>query len=319
MSSPKPRGFGLDKWKMIGYIATKNMTPKEILSPERKAGDGISQTISQYFASEEFRRSPKTKNSLDAYSHDLRRIFAEFCQREGISTLGELKPESIDSLISHIREGYAKATFNRRVACFRGFLNWAFMKNLLCENVAERLPGHIKVSSSLLSLNSEQEEALILETQKQKKKRDSALIQIALATGARVDEILKLNPRNIMIYSSGHASVRFHNQKKGAYREVPLDKDAARIIEEHIEEASLKADDPLFPRRSNRKEPLTRQYVWLMLKEYREKIGEPNLNPTMLRNTFVVNFQGSSQELVSFLGIQPQSAISLQRLSAKET
>lgn len=286
------------------------MPQKEALSAETKQDNGISKTISQYFASEEFKRSPKSLNSLYAYSHDLD-VLAEFCQREGISTLDELKPESIEDLVSQISQGYAEATFNRRVACFRGYLNWAVMEGLVERSVVEKLPGYQKVYRLFLALNSKEETALIAETQKRERKRDQALIEITLHTGARASEIVGLRRKNVITSSSGEMAVRFPNQKKGNYREVPLAQNTARIIEKHIEEAKLEADDPLFP--------VTRQAFWLLLKKYGEKIGVPNLNPTTLRNTFVTNFQGDVRSLARVLGIEDQSATVLQSLTSKNT
>lgn len=292
------------------------MPQKEALSAETKQDNGISKTISQYFASEEFSRSPKSLNSLYAYSHDLD-VFAEFCQREGISTLGELKPESIENLVSQISQGYAEATFNRRVACFRGYLNWAVMEGLVKRSVVEKLPGYQKVYRLFLALNSKEETALIAETQKRERKRDQALIEITLHTGARASEIVGLRRKNVITSSSGEMAVRFPNRKKDSYREVTLDEGTAEIVKAHIEEKWLKPNDPLFPGKEG--EPLTRARFWFILKEYGEKIGVPNLNPTTLRNTFVTNFQGDVRSLARVLGIEDQSATVLQSLTSKNT
>ena len=76
----------------------------------------------------------------------------------------------------------------------------------------------------------------------------------------------------------------------------------------YINENKLKPENPLLQSYTSIRvgkqlgKQITRQAVNLILNGYGKKIGVLDLNPKMLRQTFIVNFTGSQRELAEVLG-----------------
>ena len=135
--------------------------------------------------------------------------------------------------------------------------------------------------------------------------RDASLILIALATGANITEILNLNAEDILKTGDGNTAIRF---KGGIHKTQPrtlvVDKRSGDKITEYIKDSGLKPEDPLFRgfRGQHERGRLARQGLNFILNAYATEIGVENLNPRMLRNTFIANFTGTPHKLSETLG-----------------
>ncbi|OGD86869.1 hypothetical protein A2Z23_03495, partial [Candidatus Curtissbacteria bacterium RBG_16_39_7] len=285
------------------------MTTERALSTETKKPGLVDQTIRQYVDSIEFTTHARTRNSRDAYNCDLTQ-FRDFCYDQGIRFLEQLRPENLCEWIDELKdEGRTETTISRKEASLKGFLKWAKDQELLPEDLTEQLPKFKLPERLFQALNPEQIEALIESTRSQRTLKHAVLIQIALKTGARADEIVKRKVEDIIQSDNGQVGIKFDHKRKECYRIVPLDAEAGTIVKkylselEHLLEKKLRPDQPLFPGLRGR-DCLSRQGFWLIIQNHGNKIGVSGLSPNVLRNTFVANFAGNLKELIIILGLE---------------
>lgn len=276
------------------------MIPEARRPLEALQQNGLEQSIKRYQNFKPFLALPK--NTRLAYTADLAQ-FQEYCRIQGIPSINEMVPEDIRNWRDQLRQdGYAPATINRKVSSLSIFLGWARREGLFQTDLTDALVRSKIEKSQPRTLTSEQLETLI---SRAKNSRDSALILIALTTGASVTEIVNLNTEDILKTGDGNVAIRLKGiVQKTQSRKLEVDKKAGSKIAEYIEDSGLKPEDPLFKGFRDRYGigRLTRQGVNFILKDYGHEIGVENLNPRMLRNTFILNFTGTPHQLDAVLG-----------------
>lgn len=240
-------------------------------------------------------------NTREAYERDLR-DFSSFATGDDATRLDQLTPKLIDNYLKHCEAvGLSHATTKRRIAALSSFLRRTGMEEFAKEvrDIMDKHIGSMEETGLLHPLSVE--EAKNLQEASQGNSRDAAFIAIALATGANVAEILALRV-NDMPEVDGQTSIRFGGRHE---RMIKLDPEASKIVKKHKmdspEDASLFIGGR-FGRKG--KESLTRQGLWKILREYGKSIGRPDLNPRVLRETFIANVQTNDPtELGKLLGI----------------
>lgn len=277
------------------------------MSPEIKKRSEIPQTtiggiIQNYLESPEFSQHAKIQNTYDAYKIDFIR-FAEFCQTTGISSLDSVGRGDISSWFeTMVTNGISTATILRRKSSMIGFLNWAEENGLINKSLAESLPPVHRENAiayrSRSALNQTKLTALIKAAEEQPSLRDAVYIQIAVQTGALLEELIDLDRRDVRIQKNGQIGIRFYNRDKDKYNVEPVDDEAKNVILGYLSNENIDPDNPLFLGWRNN-ERITHQGVWFFLKKYRSIIDVPNLSPTMLRNTYYANRARQRRKTVS--------------------
>lgn len=260
--------------------------------------NGLEQAIDRYKQSDSF--LVLSKGTRLGYTADLAQ-FQGYCQVNAIQTINRLSSRSVENWRDQLRQGgYAPATINRKRASLSTFLNWAQAEGIIRPDFTIGLSKHEpagKKQSRILSV--EQVNSLI---SKAKNFRDASLILIALTTGATITEIVNLNAEDILRTEDGNILIRFKGGvQKTQPRTLVVGKKAGSRIAEYIKDSGLKPENPLF-KGVHGHGRLTRQGFNFILNEYTPEIGVENLNPRMLRNTFIANFAGTPRELDAILG-----------------
>jgi len=263
----------------------------------------LAQSVSSFYQSIDFQKL-LTINTQLAYRGDLD-SFHLFLRERGIHRACEIKNGDIRDFLSR----FVPATSNRKRAALKKYFNWANTQGEIYHNPVENTPL-VKTESSLSLDYLSRMEVVELLVKAKENKRDLTLITTALETGALVSEIIGLDVEDISPIDHDHVSLRF--KRRGTERTERI-ADRDNIFKTFLE--TLPKSGPLFRshyrQRISGSPRLTRQGAWLLVQNYGKKIGRPNLSPQVLRNTFLMNFSGQTEELSKDLGVTISSTIRL--------
>jgi integrase len=154
---------------------------------------------------------------------------------------------------------------------------------------------------------------LLLDKVKQHNYRNYLLIKVALRTGRRIGELLKLKPEDIKmignrveIYWNIEKKYRrikrpdgtfiTRNDKQGKKRYAtetiafrsnkPIDGSTYLELSKYIQDNNIPQNGYIFSNQSDWSKPITRQHVWRLVKRYAKDIGLPWIHPHTTRHTF---------------------------------
>jgi len=157
--------------------------------------------------------------------------------------------------------------------------------------------------------------------------RDRALLELLYATGVRVSELVSLKLDDVNLTDK---KVRVKNEDNSRERSVPMSDKAAECLQVYIDRGrphfvkSAGNQAALFL--NQRGQQLTRQGMWLIIKEYASRAGlNYEVTPHMLRHSFAAHMlhdkKASLSEVQRYLGhanisttqiyVQPQPPIAL--------
>ena len=233
-----------------------------------------------------------SENTLAAYHNDLGQ-FAEFLTREPAVEWDQVnKNHIVDYMLDMKERGYASSTVARKVAASKSFFHYLKDEGVVTDDPTMKLESP-KVKKHLpKAISIEEVERLLAEPTKStspKGLRDTALLETLYATGLRVSEIVSLNVEDVdlktgTIYCIG---------KGDRERVVPIYDQAGLTIAAYLERGrpALVHDSEekaLFL--NHRGERLTRQGLWLIIKQYVNAVGiEGDVTPHTLRHSFATH------------------------------
>ncbi len=217
---------------------------------------------------------------------------------------GRVGKDDILSYILHLKHerGYVAATVARKVAAIKSLFHFLWRDGVIAEDptatlesprVEKRLPRAIS-QSAVLRLLAEPAKG-----ETPKAARDSALLELAYATGMRASEIVSLDVDDVNLPSG---SIRCFG-KGSKERIIPIYPRAADALRRYLEQARrgfLKnpGERALFLNQRGRR--LTRQGLWLIIKSYAEDAGLPDtVTPHTLRHSFATHMLDGDADLIN--------------------
>ena len=230
-------------------------------------------------------REWKSPLTIKNYLGDLRHFASWFAQTNG----EQLTPQGITIFDVRSYKSYlltiAKfkpATVNRRLAALSKLCRWAKTEGIIKADPTSEVKGVRQVSGAPKALNPLEFRRLLREVHKGGKPRDIAIVELLANTGVRVGELVRLTLEDIQI-SSRKGKVTVRSGKGAKYREVPLNADARRAIDNYLEVRPTDGVDALFI--GQRGSVLTPSAVWRVVKKYGHRAGL-DISPHTLRHTF---------------------------------
>jgi len=252
------------------------------------------------------------RNTLIAYRNDLTQL-ARFFEEQGTGQAESWDEVDKDMIISYIlflkEREYADSTVARKVAATKSFFHFLVTEELIEDDPTATLDSP-KVKKQLpKAITSEDVERLLAEPAKQsspKALRDRAMLELMYATGMRATELVDLDIDDVNLPSS---SVRVIG-KGDKERIIPIHDRAVRAIETYLRKGRvqlLRDPDEKALFLNPRGERLTRQGLWLIVKDYVEQAGlDPNVTPHTLRHSFATHMLESKEatlvDVQQFLG-----------------
>ncbi len=259
------------------------------------------------------REKHKAENTLIAYERDLK-AFCKFLAARGIDDI-DLCSESdaVAYVLEMNNENKSKATINRKVSALRTYFEYKIKQGQRENNPFSKIKSARGDKRQIDFLSIEEVEALLaLPDDSRKGVRDRALLEFMYGTGARVTEVVRLRYGDINI-RMGFVTLRDANDES---RIVPLGRYARSALQEYFTSAyeSFKGSEPeeddyVFV--NFRGEPLTRQGIWKILKDYGDSIGTGSrMTPQILRDSFAVHILqngGDLKTLQELMGFEDMS------------
>ncbi len=238
-------------------------------------------------------------NTLDAYSHDLRR-FAGYLREEKIASPGDVAPEHLVAFLGTLkREGLSATSINRNLAAIRGLYRYLLRSGHIPENPLTKV-SLAKVWLRLpdtLSLHEMEELLQKPDDTKPQGLRDKAMFELLYATGLRVSELVTLTVNSVN-WQVGCLVATGKGRKE---RIIPIGKVAVAILLRYMDESRPlllkgKKTDILFVNR--RGGGLTRQALWKMIKKYAALAGlQKRVHPHTFRHSFATHLLEGGADL----------------------
>lgn len=248
-------------------------------------------------------------HTLTAYRNDLCQFVGYLKAEHGIEIWPAVDPGVMGAYLVHLHERYeSQATVARKVAATK-----SFFKHLLGAGaVSEDPTAHLAVPQvdkhAPRTLDDEDMDRLLAEPLRlggPKGIRDAAMLEILYGTGMRVSELVALNTDDVNL-ASGTVRCFGKGQKE---RIIPVHLRAVDALREYLHEgrlAYLKDRDERALFLNPRGTRLTRQGLWLIIKEYVEGAGiQSDVTPHTLRHSFATHLlQGGAplREVQQLLG-----------------
>ena len=138
--------------------------------------------------------------------------------------------------------------------------------------------------------------------------RDRALLELLYATGMRVSELVSLNLDDVNLVTH---DVRIRSDRGDKERIIPVQERAMQAVQIYLERGRpnlvKKQTDQASLFLNHRGQKLTRQGMWLIIKEYAEQVDIPfEVTPHTLRHSFAAHMieshKASLGEVQHFLG-----------------
>ena len=252
------------------------------------------------------------RNTLIAYQNDLTQL-ARFLNEQDsfeVKSWDEVDKDMIIAYILHIKEReYAASTVARKVAATKSFFHFLVAEELIGDDPTATLDSPRVKKQLPKAISVEEMELLLAEPAKgstPKALRDKAMLELLYATGMRATELVKLGLHDINLPSN---SVRVIG-KGDKERIIPIHSRAVQAIETYLRKGRLQflkdtEEKALFL--NPRGERLTRQGLWLIIKDYVERAGlDPDITPHTLRHSFATHMLESNEatlvDVQQFLG-----------------
>jgi integrase/recombinase XerD len=255
----------------------------------------------------------KAENTLVAYRRDLQ-AFETFLQGRGEKSLDQCKDSDAAAYILELNnESKSKATINRKISSLRAFYDFKIEEGVVDSNPFQKIKSAKNDKRQIDFLTVEEVNTMLsLPDDSPKGLRDRAILEFMYGTGARVTELVRLRFTDINL------RMNFVTLKDndGESRIVPIGSYASKALQDYIDNAfeEIKGEerdeeDYLFI--NFRGQPLTRQGIWKILKEYGKEMDiEERMTPQILRNSFAVHILqngGDLKTLQELMGFEDMS------------
>lgn len=234
----------------------------------------------------------RTRNTISAYWTDLN-LLTEFLRCEGSPVEGWCDV-TVDMLSEYkdylIMEGLASSTIARKISAIRSFFTYLETVGIRNDNPSEsiRAPQLDQTPPPLLDL----ETIDLLRTAPEptttpKAIRDRAMLELLCTTGLKVSELSRLRVEDVDIESA----VLTIGAGSPSVREVNLSAESLDCVNHYLENGrhhlvKTPSEQALFLNHLGL--ALTRQGIWLILKEYVRHAALPDIvTPSALRRTLL--------------------------------
>ncbi len=191
---------------------------------------------------------------------------------------------------------FKPATINRHLAALRTYFYWAIDEGLITENPV-RVRNTEEPQTAPRSISEREYHRLLRAVQKAGGKRDIAIIQVLRHSGLRVGELCNLELEDIRM-SERKGKVIVRSGKGRRYREVPLNLDARRALQEYLSDERPDVNDShIFI--GQRKNGLKEVAIQDIVRKYAELAKLESVTPHVLRHTFAKSLIDKGVDLVT--------------------
>lgn len=237
-----------------------------------------------------------SEHTLTAYRSDLKQFIDFWGEKRApaVPTWSEVTTEGIIEYVIYLKErSYALSTLARKMAALRSFFHYLYGRKLISDDptVALKTP---KIPRRAPRILTKEQMARLLEAPAKregaKALRDRAILELLYSTGMKASELISLNVDDVDL-ASGTVRIIY---KKGAERLAYLSPSALEALRLYLQKGrrhflSQEGDSSaLFMNLQG--ERLTRQGLWVIIKQYAEQAGiKSSISPNTFRHSLVVH------------------------------
>lgn len=225
------------------------------------------------------------ENSLLAYGRDLAKYCRE-CETGGWTPLTAGRHEIVEVLGALKVKGEMEATIARLISVLKGYYKFLFHEKILKTDPTAYLEGRKSWQSLPKFLTVAEVDRLLSQpdVSSDEGARDRAILEVLYASGLRVSELIGLKLEDIS-WDGGTVTCFGKGSKQ---RKVPLGRSALEYLTRYMPARQRmlggRLSQRLFVDRGG--SALTRQKVWLRVKEYGRLAGIDYITPHLLRHSF---------------------------------
>jgi len=250
-----------------------------------------------------------SNNTIVAYRNDLSQLVAYLMEqghKDGAPDWRKIDRNVVINYILHLKQReYASSTVARKIAAVKSFFHYLFQVGVLADDPTASLDSPRVKKRLPRSASREDVERLLAAPQGESPKalRDRALLEVLYATGMRVTELISLDQESIDL-DSGTARCFGKGAKE---RIVPIHARAVEALRMYLDKGRprlARSDQVKALFLNPRGERLTRQGLWLIVKQYTEQADlSGDITPHTLRHSFATHMlnQGSDLRTVQHL------------------
>jgi integrase/recombinase XerD len=244
-----------------------------------------------------------SENTVSAYRNDLSQ-FLEFLRvrQGGAVDLRAVNVELVEAYVADLGQGasqYAPSTVARKIAAVKSFFHTMVDQGVMASDPATRLTSPKVKKHVPKTLTPAEMERLLSAPGRgggAKSTRDRALLELLYATGMRVTEVVNLRLEDV----DWEAGVVDCSGKADRRRRIPLGaaNDSLSLYVQHGRPNFAREESPAMLFLNHRGQKLTRQGVWLILKEAADTAGlDGDVTPHTLRHSFAKHRLGAGEDL----------------------
>lgn len=240
-----------------------------------------------------------SKNTIQAYTTDLR-DFCAFLSKENTS-FEDVRYPKLVSYMEHLRKkSISSSSIARKVSTIRSLYKFLLGQKYIKENPTIILESfkrerHLPIVLSVSQVNSILEN---IDITKQTNLRDKALLELLYATGTRVSEVVDLKIENVDT-EAGYIRVMGKGSKE---RIIPMGKHARDWLKKYLENIRpnlIKGANSNYVFLNKKRQKLSRQSIWKIIKKYGRKNGISNISPHTFRHSFATHLLEGGADLRS--------------------
>jgi integrase/recombinase XerD len=242
-----------------------------------------------------------TKNTLEAYSHDLV-AYLDFLAERGYATPGNISPLDVVEHVTRLKKGgLSPRSRARALSAIRMFHRFLLVEKYSDKNptatietpkTMNRLPEVLSGRDVETLLTAAGGEELLAE-------RDCAMLEVLYATGLRVSELVALKLRDVNM-DAGYLLTMGKGEKE---RLVPMGESASAAVSAYLRHSRITLDrrgDNGYLFLSRLGDKMSRQAFWNIIKKRAAASGiSKNISPHTLRHSFATHLLENGADLRS--------------------
>jgi len=247
------------------------------------------------------------RHTLESYARDLTRLsrWAATNKRD----VKDLTRQDLRAWIADLsKEGLAPNSVSRAVSAARGLFRFLMLDGHIKRHPTEDLQTPQKFAH-LPAFLTEEEIARLFSAPDVKTLdgiRDRAILELLYATGLRVSELVCLKQTDVDL----HTGLLVCYGKGEKERRVPIGKSAIHWLQQYGAAKAGYGNSRLRELFEHRGKPLTRQFVWSMIRNHAKASGVKAISPHTLRHSFATHLLQNGADSRSVQALLGHSDIS---------
>lgn len=227
-----------------------------------------------------------SRQTVSSYANDLKRLQL-WAAGADKPVAGLTRQDLRKWIISLSREGLSPQSVARAVSTTRGFFKFLMIDGHIAKAPTEELDTPQRFSHLPRFLNEKEINSLLdaPDVSTAAGIRDRAILELMYAAGLRVSELTALKQAEVDVLSG----IIVCHGKGSKERRVPIGKSAIHWLQQYkaVRSAAGNGNSTYFF--SHQGKPLSRFFVWSMIKRYAGELGLEGISPHTLRHSFATH------------------------------